>query len=89
MMNVSACNIANKFEWKELYNTKDAYGINKFDTKGIRDFLVKLKTDDALWKKFFDYFYNQRTDCDKACRKQLICSLSNLSEQQFKECVEK
>ena len=75
IMNLTDANLHNKPQWFKEYSAKDAYNLANLFPQDWHDWSHMLETDNAMFEKYYNYFYKMHTpgDCDDSCRKQFIC----------------
>ncbi|XP_064489276.1 sphingomyelin phosphodiesterase-like [Ornithodoros turicata] len=75
-------------DWTLEYSAKSAFGLSSLDASQWDRLLRKMEHNDALFNKFYRFFYKfspLAEPCDEKCRRKLICiqKTSRSSDQRF------
>ena len=90
VLDVEQCNKDNLHNWTFEYNTKEEYGLRELTVNTIKRFFTTLRYDDGVWAKFMSHYGEHGgKDCVDQCRSDLLCTMSSLYENQYRECKKK
>jgi sphingomyelin phosphodiesterase len=81
----------NKPNFVEYYSAKQAYGLDSLRPDSWYDLIERMKQNDTLVQLVYHHKYTGYYDsstCDKSCKKELICSLSNAVADLYRLCVD-
>ncbi|KAF2363499.1 Calcineurin-like phosphoesterase domain ApaH type [Trinorchestia longiramus] len=78
-MNLTAANSQDDVRWLPLYSIKKDLNLNSLEAIDWEGFVRRMDKDPELTRKFHQYQVVasdvQKDDCDRDCRKQIICSM--------------
>ncbi|EDR22190.1 sphingomyelin phosphodiesterase, putative [Entamoeba dispar SAW760] len=89
-LNLDQCNAEHKYTWVKSYNTQEEYGLVNLGNSEIGRLHYMLKNDNIAWSKFMKHFSTELPNsCEGNCRKQRLCSMENMRESGYAECIKK
>ncbi|KAF2363498.1 Calcineurin-like phosphoesterase domain ApaH type [Trinorchestia longiramus] len=78
-MNLTAANSQDDVRWLPLYSVKKDLNLDSLEAIDWEGFVRRMDQDPELTRKFHQYQVVasdvQKDDCDRDCRKQIICSM--------------
>ncbi|ELP85620.1 sphingomyelin phosphodiesterase, putative [Entamoeba invadens IP1] len=88
VLDINKCNENRKYDWQKTYSACEEYGLVDLGNTEMGRLNDLLTNDDTMWAKFMKHYAMELPySCEGTCRKQRLCSMQNMRESDYADCI--